>query len=289
MSAANEILEGVTTPHAPAERILRAKRGLVPVDFRELWNFRELFLFLAWRDILVRYKQTALGVVWAVLQPLLTTVVFTVIFGKIAKFPTHDAPYAIFTMAALLPWNYFANAMSESSASLVASSSMISKIYFPRLIIPASSVLSGMVDFAIGTVLLFLMMLFFHVSFRMEMLLLPVFFLICVLAAFGVGVWLSALNVKYRDVKYVVPFFTRIGLYASPVTFPTEFIPERWRLLYNLNPMVGVIDGFRWCVLGKGFEPYWPGFMISITAMAVLIATGLIYFRTAEKQFADII
>ena len=276
-------------PAAVAERVIKARHGLVFIDFRELWNFRELFLFLAWRDILVRYKQTALGIAWAVLQPFLTTVVFTVIFGRIGKFPSDGAPYPVITLAALLPWNYFANAMSESSASLVASSSMISKIYFPRLIIPASALISGMVDFLISVAMLGCFMAYYHVPLRPEILLLPVFFLVCVVAAFAVGVWLSALNVKYRDVKYIVPFFTRIGLYVSPVGFLSTLVPERWRLLYNLNPMVGVIDGFRWCVLGGKFAPYWPGFLISLCVMAVLAVTGLIYFRTAEKKFADII
>jgi len=271
------------------ERVIRARHGLVAVDFQELWRYRELFVFLAWRDILVRYKQTALGIAWAILQPFLTTVVFTVIFGRIAKFPSEGAPYAVITLAALLPWNYFSNAMSESSASLVLSSNMISKTYFPRLIIPASAILSGIIDFLISVAMLAVFMIVYRVPLRPEILLMPVFFLVCVLAAFAVGVWLSALNVKYRDVKYIVPFFTRIGLYVSPVGFLSSIVPERWRLLYNLNPMVGVIDGFRWCVLGGKFTPYWPGFLVSVAVMLTLAITGLVYFRTAEKKFADII
>ena len=274
---------------AENERVLRARHGLVAVDFAELWRYRELFFILAWRDIQVRYKQTYLGIAWAVLQPLLTTVVFTVVFGRFAKFPSNGAPYAVMTMAALLPWQFFSNALSESSNSLVASSNMISKIYFPRMIIPASAVLSGLADFLIALVILFGMMLFYRVDFQPCLLLLPLFLFVSFLAAFSAGVWLSALNVKYRDVKYVVPFFTRMGLYVSPVGFLSTIVPERWRFCYSLNPMVGVIDGFRWCILGERFEPYWPGFFASLGVILLLLVTGLAYFRGTEKTFADVI
>ena len=282
---------------ATYERVIRPKRGLVAVDFRELWLYRELFGFLAYRDILIRYKQTYLGVAWAVMQPVLTMVVFTVVFGRMAgfseRFHVSAEVYAVLTLSGLVPWLFFANAMSTSSQSLVASSNMISKIYFPRLIIPASTVLSGLVDFAIALVILFGMMLFFGVPFTATLVLLPVFALVAALAAFAVGLWLSALNVKYRDVKYVVPFLVQMGLYASPVGFPSSLVREKFgdtvAFFYSLNPMVGVIDGFRWCVLGKAFEPYWPGFGLSLAVIAVLLATGAIYFRTAEKTFADVI
>lgn len=274
---------------ADAERVIRPQRGLIAINFRELWRYRELFGFLAWRDILVRYKQTYLGVAWAVLQPFLTTVVFVLVFEKLGKFQSNGEPYAVMIFAALLPWQFFANALSESSNSLVASAGMISKIYFPRLIIPASAVCSGVVDFCVGLVILFVMMLCYGVRFGEKLLLLPLFLAVAVAAAFAAGVWLSALNVKYRDVKYIVPFFTRIGLYASPVAFMTAIVPERWRFWYSLNPMVGVIDSFRWCILGPAFEPYWPGFWASLAATLVLLISGILYFRSTEKTFADVI
>lgn len=271
------------------ERVIRPQRGLIAVDFGELWRYRELFGFLAWRDILVRYKQTYLGIAWAVLQPLLTTLVFVLVFEKLGKFESNGEPYAVMTFAALLPWQFFANALTESSNSLVASAGMISKIYFPRLIIPASAVFSGVVDFCIGLLLLFVLMLGYGVHFGGRLLLLPLFLGVAFAAALAAGVWLSALNVKYRDVKYIVPFFTRIGLYASPVAFMTGKVPEPWRFWYSLNPMVGVIDSFRWCVLGPKFEPYWPGFWASLAALLVLLVSGVVYFRSTEKTFADVI
>ena len=275
------------------ERILRPRHGLAAINFAELWRYRELFLFLSWRDILVRYKQTYLGVAWAILQPFLSTVVFTIIFSLLAKFPSNKAPYAVMTFAAMLPWQFFSNAMSESGNSLVASSNMISKIYFPRLIIPASAVLSGLMDFFIGLVILFAMMLFYRTSFHLHLLLLPLFLLVAFLAALAAGIWMSALNVKYRDVKYIIPFFTRMGLYASPVAFMSTLILDRFGpriyFLYSLNPMVGVIDGFRWCILGEKFEPYWPGFAGSIGMTLLLLVSGLYYFRSTEKTFADLI
>jgi len=271
------------------ERVIRPKQGLVALNLPELWRYRELFWFLAWRDILIRYKQTYLGVAWAVLQPFLTMVVFTVVFEKLAKFQSHGAPYAVMTFAALLPWNFFSNAMRESSGSLVASANMISKIYFPRLIIPGSATLSGVVDFLIALGMLFGLMLWYRVGFTAHLLLLPVFFVVAFLAAFAVGLWLSALNVKYRDVKYVVPFIAQMGLYVSPVGFMSSVVPEQWRFLYNLNPMVGVIDGFRWCVLGPAFAPYWPGLWVSLGVITMLLVSGAFYFRAAEKTFADLI
>ncbi len=277
----------------PAERVIRPQRGLVAVNFAELWRYRELFGFLVWRDILIRYKQTYLGVAWAVLQPVLTTVVFVLVFEKLGRFDSKGAPYAVMTLAALLPWQFFANALSESSNSLVASSNMISKIYFPRLIVPASAVLSGLADFLIGAVILVAMMLFYRVKFLPQLLLLPVFWFIAFATALAAGVWLSALNVKYRDVKYIVPFFTRIGLYVSPVGFLSTLILDKFGprvfFAYWLNPMVGVIEGFRWCVLGEKFVPYWPGVGVSIAMIAVITVTGVVYFRSMEKTFADLI
>ncbi len=271
------------------ERVLRPRKGLVSIDLPELWRYRELFWFLAWRDVLVKYKQTYLGVAWAVIQPLLTVAIFTLVFGRAGKFPTNGAPYILLSFAALLPWQFFSNALGDSSNSLVASAHMISKVYFPRLIIPTSAVLSGMIDFFIGLVMLFGLMLWYGVQFRLTLLLLPVFFAVAVTAAFSAGIWLSALYVKYRDVKYIVPFFTRMGLYASPVGFLSTIVPIKWRFLYSMNPMVGVIDGFRWCVLGPNFEPYWPAFWVSVLATVLLLGTGVVYFRNTEKGFADLI
>jgi lipopolysaccharide transport system permease protein len=271
------------------ERVIRPKRGLAPLNLRELWLYRELFLFLAWRDILVRYKQTYIGVAWAVMQPFLTMVVFTAVFGALGKFPSAGAPYAVMAFAALLPWQFFANAMAESSQSLIMSEKMITKVYFPRLIVPASAVMTGLVDFLISLALLFVLMVWYGIGLGPRLALLPLFFAVAFLAALGVGLWLSALNVKYRDVKYVIPFIVRMGLYVSPVAFMSSLVPDRWRFAYNLNPMVGVIDGFRWCVLGPPFEPYWPGFAASLGIVAVLLITGAIYFRTVEKTFADVI
>jgi lipopolysaccharide transport system permease protein len=282
------IPEVSNAPGTP-ERTIRARHGLAAINLAELWRYRELFLFLSWRDILIRYKQTYLGIAWAVLQPLLTMIVFTVVFGRLAKFPTHGAPYPIITLAGLLPWQFFSNALSESSNSVVASANMISKIYFPRLIVPASAVLSGIIDFLIALGLMAGMMIWYRVSFTAHLLLLPLFFLAACCAAFAAGVWLSALNVKYRDVKYVVPFFTRVGTYASPVGFLSEVVPLRWRFWYNLNPMTGVIDGFRWCILGPAFKPYWPGFCASLGIILILLITGIYYFRSTEKTFADIV
>ncbi len=271
------------------ECVIRARHGLIAIDFAELWRYRELFWFLAWRDILVRYKQTMLGVLWAVLQPILTMVVFTVIFGRIAKLPSNGAPYALITLAALLPWQLFANAMSQGSQSLIASSNMITKVYFPRIIIPTSATLSGLVDFAISLVILVGVMLWYGVTPRWELLLLPLFSLSAFLAAFGVALWLSSLNVRYRDVKHVVPFLVRIGTYVSPVGFLSDVVPERWRLCYSLNPLVGVIDGFRWAILGPGFEPYWPGFWLGLAVCVVMLVSGALFFRSTEKTFADVI
>jgi lipopolysaccharide transport system permease protein len=276
--------------HTNTERVLRPSKGLISLNLGELWRFRELLGLLAWRDILIRYKQTYLGIAWAVLQPVLTMVVFSVIFGRLAKFESWGAPYAILTLAALLPWQFFGNALSESSNSLVASARIISKVYFPRLIIPISAVLSGVLDALIATAILLVLMPFYGVAFRPQLLLLPLFFLAAFLPAFAGGVWLSALNVKYRDVRYIVPFIVRIGMYVTPVGFLWQtLLPEKWRLLFHLNPLVGAIDGFRWCVLGEKFAPWWPGFWMSIGVTFAVLITGLIYFRQTEKTFADLV
>ncbi|MGD9872961.1 MAG: ABC transporter permease [Kiritimatiellia bacterium] len=276
-------------PAESEERVIRPRHGMVAINFRELWQFRELFVFLAWRDIQIRYKQTLIGMLWAVLQPLLTMVILVFVFGRLAKMDSGGMPYAVLTFAAVLPWQFFATAITSSSASVVGSGGMISKVYFPRLIIPGSSALSGIMDFVVSLGILFLLMIFYQVPFRIHLLLIPVFVLAAVLTAFAFGLWLSALNVKYRDVKYIVPFLVRMGMYVSPVGFMSSLVPGKWRFLYSLNPMVGVIDGFRWAILGPKFEPSWPGFAASLAVVFVILVSGLYYFRATEKTFADVI
>jgi lipopolysaccharide transport system permease protein len=278
------------------ERVLRPRHGLVAIDFRELWRFRELFWQLSWRNVLIRYKQTYLGIAWAVLQPLLTMMVFTIVFGKVAKMDSGGAPFAVFNFAALLPWMFFANALTESSNSLVASQNMITKIYFPRLIIPVSAVLSGALDFLISLAMLFGLMAWYHVPLTSQLLLLPVFFALTFFAAMAAGLWFSALNVKYRDVKYIVPFIVRLGIYVSPVGFMSEKFYDKLGVWYGLNPQAGLIDGFRWCILGASSQPYWPrfepdwlGLWLGTAVVALLLVTGAYYFRATEKTFADVI
>lgn len=257
--------------------------------FRELLRYRELFYFLAWRDILVRYKQTVIGIAWSVIRPLLTMLVFTVVFGRLARLPNEGVPYPILVFSAMLPWQYFSNAMQESSNSLIAESRLISKVYFPRLIVPASSVIVSAVDFLISLALLGLLMLGYSFVSSWTLLFMPFFFLLATLAALGAGFWLSALNVKYRDFRYIVPFLVQFGLYVSPVGFSSSVVPERWRLLYSLNPMVGVIDGFRWCVQGTASSLYLPGFLISAAISVLAFFSGVWFFRRTERFFADFI
>jgi len=256
--------------------------------FKDLWRYRELFIFLAWRDILVRYKQTVIGVLWAVLRPFLTMIVFTIVFGKLAKMPSDGAPYPIMVFAGMLPWQFFSSSVSESSNSLVSNSNMISKVYFPRLIVPTSSVIVCFVDFLISFSILVLLMIYYGFAPDINMLTLPLFIMIAFLASMGIGMWMSALTVKYRDFRYVVPFVVQFGLYVSPVGFSSSVIPQQWRLLYSLNPMVGVIDGFRWAIIGSS-NVNLPGFTLSMVVVAVVFVTGLRYFRKTEKTFADVI
>ena len=257
--------------------------------WRDLFRYRELFYFLAWRDVLVRYKQTVIGILWAVLRPLLTMVVFVFIFGKIAKLPTEGVPYPVMVFAAMLPWQLFATSLSEGSNSLISNSNLISKVYFPRLIVPASSVIVSFVDFLISLVLLGLLMLWYHVWPTLHLLTLPLFILLALGASMGAGFWLAALNVKYRDFRYVVPFMVQFGLYLSPVGFSSAIIPEKWRLLYSINPMVGVIDGFRWAVSGGRSSIFIPGLIASVIVTSLLLLSGLWYFRRTERTFADVI
>lgn len=257
--------------------------------WKDLWRYRELFYFLAWRDILVRYKQTAIGIGWALIRPFLTMVVFTVVFGNLAKLPSEGAPYPILVFAAMLPWQFFANALSECSLSLISNSNLISKVYFPRLIVPASTVIVSFVDFLISGIILLALMAWYNFVPDWRILTLPFFIIIAFGAAMGAGLWLAALNVEYRDFRYIVPFIVQFGLYISPVGFSSSIVPERWRLLYSLNPLVGVIDGFRWAILGGESQIYWPGFIVSVAIVALMLASGIWYFRKMERTFADVI
>lgn len=257
--------------------------------WRDLWRYRELFYFLAWRDILVRYKQTAIGVAWALIRPLLTMIILTVVFGKLAKLPSDGVPYPILVFAAMLPWQFFANAFSEAGNSLIGNANMISKVYFPRLVIPGSAVIVSFVDFLISGAILVALMLWYGFLPDWRILALPLFVLIAFAAAMGAGLWMAALNVKYRDFRYIIPFVVQFGLYISPVGFSSNVIPEQWRLLYSLNPMVGVIDGFRWAILGGNAQFYWPGFTVSLCLVGLILVTGIVYFRKTEKSFADVI
>lgn len=258
--------------------------------WHDLWLYRELFHILAWRDLAVRYKQTVIGVAWALIRPVLMMIIFTVVFGRIAKLPSEGtAPYAIMVFAAMLPWQFFSAALSESSNSLVQNSNLISKIYFPRLIVPASSVITALVDLLISFVVMVGMMGFYNYWPDWRVLLLPLFIALAFGAAIGVGLWLCALNVEYRDFRYIVPFIVQFGLYVSPVGFSSSVVPEQWRLFYSLNPMVGVIDGFRWAILRGEAQFYWPGLLLSIGLTVVLCYSGTWYFRKMERTFADII
>jgi len=258
--------------------------------FADLWRYRELFYILSWRDIKVRYKQTVIGVAWSIIRPVLTMIVFTVIFGRIAKLPTEGtAPYSILVFAGLLPWQFFANSLTESSNSLIGNTNLISKVYFPRLIIPASSIITSFVDFLISFVIMIVLMVYYHYAPGWPALMIPVFLIIAFLASFGIGLYITTLNVKYRDFRYIVPFIVQFGLYVSPVGFSSNIIPEKWRLLYSINPMVGVIDGFRWCILGGASKIYIPGFLLSLGIILLLVWYSILHFRKMEKAFADYI
>ncbi|MFB2773269.1 ABC transporter permease [Pelatocladus sp. BLCC-F211] len=257
--------------------------------WKDIWRYRELLYFLAWRDILVRYKQTAIGIAWALIRPFLTMVVFTVVFGNLAKLPSEGSPYPILVFSAMLPWQFFANALSESSNSLISNANLVSKVYFPRLIVPISAVIVSFVDFMISGMILLALMAWYNFVPDWRIVTLPVFILIAFAASIGVGLWLAALNVEYRDFRYIVPFIVQFGLYISPVGFSSSVVPQQWRLLYSLNPMVGVIDGFRWAILGGESQIYLPGFTLSVGLVALLLVSGIWYFRKMERTFADVI
>jgi len=255
----------------------------------DLWRYRELFLFLAWRDLLVRYKQTVVGVAWSLVRPFLTMLVLTLVFGKFVNMPSGGVPYSLLVFCGILPWQFFATALSESGNSLVTNTGLISKVYFPRLLIPAGSLVTALVDFLISLAFLVLLMIWYRWTPPATIALLPLFLLLATAASFGVGVWVAALMVKYRDFRFIVPFVVQFGLYISPVGFLSSVVPERYRLLYSLNPIVGVIDGFRWCILGGEHALNWPGLTVSVVGGFFLLVTGIWYFRRTERTFADVI
>lgn len=267
---------------------IRPTKGWVTINLRELWSYRELLFFLVWRNIKIRYKQTAIGAAWAILQPFLTMLVFSIFLGRLAGVPSDGTPYPVFTFTALLPWQLFSHALIESSNSLVTNERLITKVYFPRLIIPLSAVLAGLVDFVIAFGVLVAMMFFFGIVPGIAIFTLPFFILLAIMTALAVGLWLSALNVQYRDVRYAIPFLNQLWLFATPIAYPSSLIPEPWRALYGLNPMAGVVEGFRWALLNKGGDTI-SLLIISIIIVTVLLIGGLAYFRRMERTFADII
>ena len=257
--------------------------------WQDLWRYRELFYFLAWRDILVRYKQTVIGIAWALIRPFLTMVVFTVVFGQLAKLPSEGVPYPILVFSAMLPWQFFSNSLSECSNSLITNSNLLSKVYFPRLIVPSSAVVVSFVDFMISGMILLALMAWYNFVPTWRILTLPLFIAVAFAASMGAGLWLASLNVQYRDFRFIVPFIVQFGLYISPVGFSSSIVPEQWRFIYSLNPMVGVIDGFRWAILGGNSQLYLPGFILSMGLVFLLLVSGIWYFRKMERTFADVI
>ncbi len=271
---------------------LRPAKGLAALNLRDLWDYRELIYFLTWRDIKVRYKQTILGFAWVILQPLIHTLVFTFLFGNLLKVDSNGVPYPIFAFVAILPWNYFASSLSRSSTTLVGSANLISKVFFPRMVIPMSGVISGLVDFAVSLVVLVVMMFIYQITPTVNTLYLPLFLLLAMLTALGFGLWLSALNVRFRDINHIVPFLVEIWKYVTPVIYGSTLIPERYRFLMGFNPMTGVVEGFRWALLGNNMTDVsapGPIFAISVAITLVVLVSGVIFFRNTERTFADII
>lgn len=278
----------LTEEHDPSATVvhIRPSRGWASLNLQELWRYRELLYFLVWRDIKVRYKQTALGASWAVIQPFGTMVVFSLFFGELASIPSDGVPYPIFSYAALVPWTFFAQGLTQSAASLVSSQDLIKKVYFPRLAIPIASVLAGLVDFAIAFVVLMGMMLFYGIIPTMHVIWIPALLVLALITSLGVGLWFSALNVLYRDVAYIVPFLVQFWLFATPIAYPSSLLPEKWRIVYSLNPMVGVVEGFRWALVGTETAPG-PMIVVSVFAAIAILIGGAFYFRWMERSFAD--
>ena len=284
-------VDDVSLPEEPGrttDLIIERHTGLFHLDLNAVWHYRELLYFLIWRDIKVRYKQTVIGAGWAVLQPLMTMVIFSIVFGNFAKIPSDGVPYPVFAYAALLPWNFFAQALSRSGNSLVGSANLITKVYFPRLVIPIAAAVASIVDFAIALVILLGMMIWFSIPPTWATLTLPLFLALSLVTALSVGLWLSALHVRYRDVGYIIPFLTQVWMYASPVVYPVSVVPEKWRLVYSLNPIVGVIEGFRWALLNT-HTPDFSAMAISGVIVIALLLGGIVYFRQMEQTFADVI
>ncbi|HYG76097.1 MAG TPA: ABC transporter permease [Planctomycetota bacterium] len=273
----------------PAQKFtleIKASKGWVALNFREFWNYRELLYFMAWRNVMVRYKQTLLGVSWAILQPFMTMIVFSIFFGKLGKIPSDGIPYPIFSYCALLPWQLFAHSMTESGNSLVANQHLITKVYFPRLCIPTAPVISGLVDFAVAFIVLIGMMFYYGIYPGWAVVTLPLFVLLAACTSMAVGLWLSAMNAMYRDVRYTIPFLVQLWMFLTPVAYPASIVPENWRWLHGLNPMAGVVEGFRWALLGRT-EPPGISLLVSIVMVMVMLVGGLFYFRRMEKYFSD--
>lgn len=268
--------------------MIRPSRGWISLNLHDLWEYRELLYFLTWRDIKVRYKQTVLGAAWAVIQPFLTMVVFSLFFGKLAQVPSDDIPYPIFSYAALVPWTFFANGLNQSSTSLVASANLIRKVYFPRLVVPISAVISGGVDFALAFVVLLGMMAFYGIVPTAAVIWLPLLLLLALVTSLGVGLWLTAMNVQFRDVRYAVPFLIQAWMFATPIAYPSSLLDEPWRTVYGINPMAGVVEGFRWALLGTETAPG-PIILVSALVAVGLLVSGAYYFRRMEKTFADVV
>jgi lipopolysaccharide transport system permease protein len=276
------------TAALPAVIRVQRSRGWVSLRLGDLWAYRELVYFLTWRDVKVRYKQTVLGAAWAILQPLLTMLVFSLFFGKLAKMPSEGVPYPVFTLAALVPWTFFSNGLTQSSNSLVGNANLITKVYFPRLIVPVATILSGVIDFVLAFVVLLAMMAYYRLAPAATIVWLPLFLLLALMASLGTGLWLSAMNVQFRDVRYTVPFLTQFWLFATPIAYPSSLLHEPWRTLFGLNPMVGAVEGFRWALFGTTAAPVAVVTMSFTTALVVLV-TGALYFRRMERTFADIV
>ena len=267
---------------------IRPTKGFSSLGLRDLWEYRELVYFLIWRDIKVRYKQTAIGVAWVILQPLLTMLIFTLIFGILVRVPSEGLPYSVFVYTALVPWSYFSEAVSRGGSSLVANTNLISKVYFPRLVIPISSVVTPVIDFALSFFILLGLIAWFNIKPTWAIVTLPIFLLLTMVTALAISLWFSALNVKYRDVSYTIPFLIQVWMFASPIVYPISILPARWRSIYSINPLVGVVEGFRWALLGKESPNFWA-MGISAASLILLLAGGAMYFKRMERSFADVI
>lgn len=284
----NSALHSAETAETKPTIIIEPRRGLLNLDLAAIWQYRVLLYFLVWRDLKVRYKQTAIGIGWAVIQPLITMLIFSVIFGYFAKLPSDGLPYPIFAYSALLPWNYFASALNRCSVSVVADAHLITKVYFPRLILPIAGTISGLIDFSISFILLLGMMTWYGIAPGWTALAIPAFLALALMTALSIGLWLAALNVRYRDVGYTIPFIVQVWMFLSPIVYPVSIIPEKYRLLYSFNPMVGVIEGFRWALLGKA-SPDFSVMAVSAVVVGVLFVTGLVFFKNMEQTFADVV